>query len=89
MPSTIVSSTENCEQAAAGEPLKAVHHALVGSQNEVYFIVFKESLYSIWSELYDVASTIWVSHKVWLDSKFAVTVSWVTPQDVHHELLLD
>ena len=65
---TVVSSREDSEQLTACKALKAVHDALVGTQNISAPVGVKEVLDTIWAELDDVASAIGVSDKVWLDT---------------------
>jgi hypothetical protein len=39
---TVISCRENCEQLSASESLKSILNALVGTEDEFYFIVFEE-----------------------------------------------
>ena len=89
MSSAIISGRENREEASTSESLKTVHDTLVSTQNEIDFIIFEEGLHSIRAELHNISSTVWISHKVWLDAQFTVAVCWVTPENIHNELLLD
>ena len=89
MASAVVSGREHGKKATASEALKAIHDALVCPQNEVHFIVLQEGLDAIWSELDYVSCTVGVPHEVRLDSELAVTICWVTPQDIYDKLLFD
>ena len=66
--SAVISSRENSEKATSSKSFESVHNALVRSQNETRFIIFKESLDSIWAKFDNISSSVRVSHKVWLDS---------------------
>lgn len=79
MTSTIVRSGEDGEQAAAGEALKAIHHALVSTQNEVHLIVFEEGLDTIRSKLDNISGTVGVTYEVGLNTELTVAISRVTP----------
>ena len=86
--SAVISSRENSEKATSSKSFESVHNTLVRSQDETCFIIFKESLDSIWAKFDNISSSVRVSHKVWLDSKLTVRVSWVTPENVNNQLLL-
>ena len=88
MSSAIVSGRENCEQLPSSEPLKAVHHTLVSSQDVLGLVVVEELLDSIWTEFDYVSSAIRVSDEVRLNSELRVVVGGVAPKDVDHKLLL-
>jgi len=61
----------------------------VCSENKVDLIVLEEGLNTIWTELNNVSSAIRVANKVWLNTKLAITISRVAPQDVDNQLLFD
>lgn len=69
------------------ESFEAIHHALMGSENELDFVVVQELLDSVWPELDYVACSIGVSDEVGLNTEFLVIISGVAPQYVDHQLL--
>ena len=48
----------------------------------------EEAFHSVWSEFNNVSSAIRIPDEIWLDSKFLIIISWVTPKDIHNKLLL-
>ena len=89
MSSTVISCREYSEEATTSESFKSIHYTLVSSQDEVNFVIFQESFDSIRSKFNNVTSTIWISNKVWLNTKFTITISWITPKDINYKLLLN
>ena len=87
MSATVVSRGEDCEKLTTGEPLKAVHYALVGTQDKATSVSIEEVLDTIWTEFYDISRTVGVSDEVWLNSKVLITISRVGPQDINGQLL--
>jgi len=79
MSTTIISSREDGKQAATCKPLKAVHDALMSSQNEAAFVVFQECSDSVRAKLHNVSCPVRISYKVGLDSKFGIAVGGVAP----------
>ena len=88
MSSTVVSGGEHSEQLTTSKSFKTVHHAFVSSQDVFGLVVVKELFDSVWTKLYNIACTVGISDEVWLDAKFLIVVSGVTPQDVDNQLLL-
>lgn len=89
MSTAVIGSRENCEQATTCKSLETIHNTFVCSQDEAHFIIFKESLYSIWTEFDNVSCSIWISNKVRLDTKLTIRVGRVTPEDINNELLFN
>jgi len=89
MASAVIRSRENGEQAATSESFETIHDTFVSPKNKVYLVVFEEGLDTIWSELDNISGTIWITNEVRLDTKFTVSICWVTPKDVNYKLLLD
>ena len=87
MPSTVVCSWEYSEKASSSKSFKAVHDALVSSQNEIDSIIFQKGLDSIGPKFDNVSCAIGVSDEIGLDAQLAITVRRVTPQNVYDQLL--
>ena len=88
MAAAVVSSGKDCKQLTPSKPLKAIHYTLVSPQNKLRLVIVQELLYSVWSELHNIASAVRVSYKIWLDTEFLIVVCGITPQNVYHKLLL-
>ena len=82
MSTAVIGSRENCEQATTCKSLETIHNTFVCSQDEAHFIIFKESLYSIWTEFDNVSCSIWISNKVRLDTELTIRIGRVTPEDI-------
>ena len=87
VPTTVVSRREYREELAASEALKAVHDALVGSQDKAAPIGIEEVLDAIWAELHYVSSAVGVADKVGLNAQVLITVSRIRPENINDELL--
>lgn len=59
----------------------------MSAQNVAASVCLEEIFNSVWSKLHNVASAVWVSNEVRLNSKVLVAICWVRPQDVYDELL--
>ena len=68
MPSTVVRRGENCEELAAGEPLEAIHDALVRTKHKAAPVSIEEVFDAIWTEFDNVSSSVWISNKVRLNA---------------------
>ena len=77
MTTAVVGCREYRKELAASEALKAVHDALVGSQDKAAPVGIEEVLDSIWAELYNVSCAIGVADEVGLNAQVLVTVSWI------------
>lgn len=86
MLSAVVSCGEDGYQGASCEALKAVHHALVGTDDHVQVIFGQEALHSVWAELHDVSGLGRIAQVVGVDAELAVRLSWVRPEDVQDHL---
>jgi hypothetical protein len=85
---TVVRGAEHCEELTTCKALKTVHHTLMRAQDEFHFVVLKEVLHTIRTELDDITCAVRVPDKVWLNAELVVTVGGVRPQDVDDQLLL-
>ena len=87
VPTAVVSCREYREELAASEALKAIHDALVGSQDKAAPIGIEEVLDAIWAELHYVSSAVGVADKVGLNAQVLITVSRIRPENIDDELL--
>ena len=85
----VVCGGEDGEEVSSGEALETIHDTLVSPQDEVDLVIVEESLHAVGPEFNYVSSTVGVTHKVRLDTKFTVAVGRITPQNIDHKLLLD
>ena len=74
MSPTVISSREYSEKLSASKSLKAIHHALMRSENEIRTIILKELVHTVWSKFYNITGAIWVSDNIWLYSFLHVRV---------------
>jgi hypothetical protein len=77
MSSTVVGGGEHSEKFPSRKSFDAIHHTLMSSKNEISSIILEELMYAVRPELHNIASAVWISDNVRLDSTFQVRISWI------------
>jgi hypothetical protein len=65
---TVIRRREKREQLTTSESFEAIHHALMGPDDELTSVRVEEVLDSIGTELYDVSCAVRVSDEIRLDA---------------------
>ena len=84
MPAAVVGSGKHCEQLTASKAFEAIHYTFMSSKDKLRFIILQEVLHTIRAKFDDVACTVWIANKIWLNAKLAVTVSRIRPQNIDY-----
>ena len=75
----VVCCGEDGEKLTACKPLKAIHDALVSTQDKFTSVSVEEVFDAIGTELDDISRAVRVSDEVRLDSKILIAISRVGP----------
>jgi len=81
----VVSSAEYRNQLSIRKLLYAIHDTLMRTDNLFHVVLLAETLHTVRTELDDVPSLVGVTHVVGLNAHVLVSVSRVTPEDIHHQ----